>query len=121
MAQQLVLFDYIFLHRDNPVVRPFFEWASSGTLIADAMKDGDIPALAGVVARWEGEDSADLAAQWMQAQPDGTLGTARLRVVPAGLMTLVRLDRATPKQIASDPGTNAAYKFLGKKRALAPR
>lgn len=118
IAQQLVLFDYIFLHRDNPVVRPFFEWASSGTLIADTMKEGDIPALAGIVARWEGEDSADLAAHWMQAQPEGTLVLRDSEAIPAGLLTLVRLDRATSNQIEADPGTNAASKFLHKAAPL---
>ncbi len=118
VAQQLVLFDYIFLHRDNPVVRPFFEWASSGTMIADTMKESDIPSLAGIVARWEGEDAADLAAMWMQAQPENTLVLRDTETIPAGLMTMVRLDRATPKQIASDPGTQVAMKFLNKNAPL---
>lgn len=117
-AQQLVLFDYIFLHRDNPVVRPFFEWASSGTLIADQMKESDIPSLAGIVARWEGEDSADLAAAWMQAQPEGTLVLRDTESIPAGLMTMVRLERATPKQIAGDPGTQASMKYLNRHAPL---
>jgi hypothetical protein len=118
VAQQLVLFDYIFLHRDNPVVRPFFEWASNGTMIADVMKEGDIPSLAGIVARWEGEDSADIAATWMQAQPEGTFVLRDSETIPAGLMTLVRLDRATPKQITNDPGTHAAMRFLNKNAPL---
>ncbi|MCC7160943.1 MAG: AAA family ATPase [Anaerolineae bacterium] len=118
VAQQLVLFDYIFLHRDNPVVRPFFEWASGGTLLADQIKIAEIPALAGIVARWEGEDSADLAAGWMQAQPEGTLVLRDSETVPAGLMTMVRLDRATAKQIAADPGTRASMKYLNKHAPL---
>lgn len=120
IAQQLVLFDYIFLHRDNPMVRPFFEWATSGTLLADAMKESDIPSLAGIVARWEGEDSADLAAEWMRAQPESTLVLRDTETIPAGLLTMVRLDRATPKQIAQDPGTHAAMEFLNKHAPLRP-
>jgi hypothetical protein len=119
-AQQLVLFDYIFLHRDNPVVRPFFEWATSGTMTADAMKEADIPALAGIVARYEGEDSADIAARWMQTQPEGTLVLRDAETIPAGLLTMVRLDRATAREIAADPGTNAAFKFLHKRAPLRP-
>ena len=118
IAQQLVLFDYIFLHRDNPVVRPFFEWATSGTLLADAMKESDIPNLAGIVARWEGEDAADIAASWMQTQPDNTLVLRDTETIPAGLLTMVRLDRATPKQIADDPATRAAMQFLNQHAPL---
>jgi hypothetical protein len=28
--QQRVLFDYVFLHRDNPTIRPFLEWQEAG-------------------------------------------------------------------------------------------
>lgn len=120
IAQQRILFDYIFLHRDNPVVRPFFEWASSGTMTADLIKASDIPNLAGIVARYEGEDSADLAAQWMQAQPEGTLVLRDSETIPAGLMTLVRLDRATAEQIAADPGTHQPMQFLNRHAPLRP-
>jgi len=30
LAQQRTMFDYIFLHRDSPVVRPFVDWQTSG-------------------------------------------------------------------------------------------
>lgn len=120
VAQQLILFDYIFLHRDNPVVRPFFEWATSGTLVADVMRESDIPNLAGIVARWEGEDAADIAASWMHAQPDGTLVLRDSEIIPAGLMTMVRLDHANAKQIGNDPATSAALKFLHKNAPLRP-
>src|SRR5581483_2152747 len=120
IAQQRILFDYIFLHRDNPIVRPFFEWATSGTLTADVMKESDIPALAGIVARYEGEDSADIAARWMQVQPEGTLVLRDSETIPAGMMTMVRLDRASQKEIAGDPGTHAAEKFLNKHAPLRP-
>ncbi len=120
IAQQHILFDYIFLHRDNPVVRPFFEWATSGTMTADVMKESDIPALAGIVARYEGEDAADLAAQWMQAQPEGTLVLRDSESIPAGMLTMVRLDRAAPKQVAADPGTHLPMKYLNKHAPLRP-
>jgi energy-coupling factor transporter ATP-binding protein EcfA2 len=120
IAQQLVLFDYIFLHRDNPVVRPFFEWQTSGTLTADGMRETDSPAIAGIVARHEGEDSADIAAHWMKLQPENTLVLRDSETIPAGLMTMVRLDRAAPKEIAADPGTQAASKFLNKRAPLRP-
>ncbi|MBI4672094.1 MAG: AAA family ATPase [Chloroflexi bacterium] len=120
IAQQRILFDYIFLHRDNPVVRPFFEWASSGTLATDVLKLSDIPALAGIVARYEGEDAADLAAQWMQTQPEGFLVLRDSEIIPAGLLASVRLDRASPQQIQADPGTANAVEFLNRHAPLRP-
>ena len=35
IEQQRLLFDYIFLHRDNPAVRPFLEWQTSGSETAE--------------------------------------------------------------------------------------
>lgn len=120
VAQQRILFDYIFLHRDNPIVRPFFEWASSGTLATDMLKAGDIPALAGIVARYEGEDAADLAAQWMQQQPEAFLVLRDSEIIPAGLLASLRLDRATPEQIRADPATARAVEFLNRHAPLRP-
>jgi hypothetical protein len=40
--QQRILFDLIFLHRDNAVVRPFYDWqGSGGTVVADILRPGD--------------------------------------------------------------------------------
>lgn len=41
LAQQVVLFDYVYLHRDNPMVWPFFEWKQSGTVFTDRLQAGD--------------------------------------------------------------------------------
>ncbi|MEW5989685.1 MAG: AAA family ATPase, partial [Chloroflexota bacterium] len=49
--QQRLLSDYIFLHRDNPAVRPYFEWQESGRVFTDALQPGDWPALLEMVTR----------------------------------------------------------------------
>jgi hypothetical protein len=120
LPQQRVLFDYIFLHRDNPVVRPFFEWQSSATFIPDVLKATDVPMLAGIVARHEGEESADLAAQWMQADPQGTLVLREPEGAAAGLLSMVRLEQARADQIAADPATVAASRYLDAHAPLRP-
>ena len=48
--QQLALFDFVYLHRDNPVVRPFFEWQAGGRSVPDRLRQDDIPALVSMVA-----------------------------------------------------------------------
>src|SRR3712207_1351301 len=39
--QQRVLFDYVYLHRDNPTIRPFLEWQEAGVTLPGAMREGD--------------------------------------------------------------------------------
>ena len=70
--QQRVLFDYIYLHRDNAVIRPFLEWQEAGTAAPEAMREGDEPALRAMVEAHEGPESARLAAYWFERQPGGS-------------------------------------------------
>jgi energy-coupling factor transporter ATP-binding protein EcfA2 len=111
-AQQRLLFDYIFLHRDNPVVRPFFEWQASGDVLTDAMRDSDVPALTAMVARYEGEASACLATCWFTQQPERVLVFREREGQPAGFLAMVALHRAYPDCISADPGVQAAWHYL---------
>src|SRR5262245_29941472 len=58
--QDRLLFDFLFLHRDNPAIRPLFEsieWGESGGVFTDVARHSDVPAIVGMVAQHEGEDS----------------------------------------------------------------
>jgi energy-coupling factor transporter ATP-binding protein EcfA2 len=110
-SQEQVLYDYIFLHRDNAVIRPFFEWQES-TLHTDASREGDWPALAGMVAKHEGEASAQLAMYWFRRQPEGLIVFRDAERRPAAFMLLLALDKASAGDIQSDPATLAAWRYL---------
>jgi energy-coupling factor transporter ATP-binding protein EcfA2 len=119
-AQQRGLFDYIFLHRDNPVVRPFFEWQASGNVLTDAMRDSDVPALTAMVARHEGEASACLATCWFTRQPERVLVFREREGQPAGFLAMVALHQAYPECISADPATQAAWRYLQDHAPLRP-
>lgn len=55
--QRRVLFDLLYLHRSNAVVRPFFDWQETGSFWVDLANENDIPALQGMVFRHEGDES----------------------------------------------------------------
>jgi hypothetical protein len=119
-AQQRVLFDYIFLHRASPVVRPFFEWQASGNVLTDAMRDSDVPALTAMVARYEGEASACLATCWFTQQPERVLVFREREGQPAGFLAMVALHQAYPECISADPATQAAWRYLQDHAPLRP-
>jgi energy-coupling factor transporter ATP-binding protein EcfA2 len=119
-AQRRVLFDYIFLHRDNPVVRPFFEWQASGNMLTDAMRDSDVPALTAMVARHEGETSARLATCWFTRQPERVLVFREREGQPAGFLAMVALHQAYPECIGTDPGVQAVWRYLQGHAPLRP-
>ncbi|HBY98720.1 MAG: hypothetical protein M5U01_38735 [Ardenticatenaceae bacterium] len=118
--QQRILSDYIFLHRDNPVVRPYFEWQGSSGALADTLRPGDEPALLRMVAQHEGEGSARLAAHWIARQPGGVSVFRQGLQPPAGLLVMVGLQQATAEELNNDPATQAAWHYLRRHAPLRP-
>ncbi len=118
--QQRVLFDYIFLHRNNLVVRPFFEWQGSGGGTADTLRAGDEIALAAMVAQHEGKESADLAVHWMARQPQGVLVLRQAEPLPVGWLMAVALHQANSDDLTLDPAAKAAWEYLQCDAPLRP-
>jgi hypothetical protein len=112
LEQQRVLFDYVFLHRDNPIMRPFLEWQETGTAVPDGLRDGDRDALIATVARHEGAESARLAAWWFDRQPGGVTVYRDERGWPSCFVLGVQLARTTPDDRDADPAIAAAWRYL---------
>ncbi len=118
--QQHLLFDLVFLHRDNPAVRPFFEWAEGGSILPDVMREEDRAALLAMVARHEGEASAQTTARWCEHQPEGFLVFRDADQQPIGFMALLALERVAPADLEEDPATRATWRYLRGHAALRP-
>lgn len=111
-AQQRLLFDYIFLHRDNPVVRPFFEWQTGSSLLAEAMRDEDVPVLLAMVEQHEGKESAHLAAHWFESQPQGVVIVRDSEGKAAGFLAMVTLSAQTTNSVTADPAVRNTWRYL---------
>jgi hypothetical protein len=119
-VQHRVLLDYIYLHRDNPLVRPYFEWQAGGSVIADALQPADLPVLTNIVQKHEGPDSARLASYWFSRQPDTVIVMRDNKRQPVGFVMMLALHRTTPDDIAFDPAVRAARNYLQNNTALRP-
>ncbi len=117
--QQRILFDYIFLHRDNPIMRAMFEWQASG-IWADGLRAGERDILLEMIAAHEGASSAQLAAHWLDRQPEGVSVYRDERGNVIGIFFIVELQRATPAEIEADPATRAAWNYLKQRAPLRP-
>ncbi len=111
-VQQHVLFDYVFLHRNNPVVRPFMNWRETGTLLPGPARPDELQSLVEIVKRHEGAEAAAHAARWFAAQPRGVLVLRDAAGQAAGFLAMVSLSRATAEQRNLDPATRAAWQYL---------
>ncbi len=111
-SQPRILTDYIYLHRDNPLVKPFFEWQTGGNILADVMQPGDVPLLTQMVHQLEGAESARLASYWFARQPDGVLVMRDGKRQPLGFVMLLALHHTTADDVAVDPAVRAAKAYL---------
>lgn len=117
-TQQRLLMDYVYLHRDNAVLRPFYRWQDSGTMFADLPHPADRRTLVDVVAGYEGQESADLAGYWLDRQPQGVLAlhcaTGALGEASAllGFMVMVRMHAGNVAEMQRDEATAAALAYL---------
>ena len=119
-AQQRIVFDYIFLHRDNPVVRPFVDWQTSGSLITDSLRDSDAEAIQRIVAHHEGESAATIAAHWLRRQPQGILVFRDHEKQPAGFMSLINLSQIDSTDGQADPAAQTVRAYLDRHAPLRP-
>lgn len=118
--QRQVLSDYIFLHRDNPMIRPYFEWQSTGTVFTDHFRPEDKEAVLEMVAQHEGATAKAIAAHWLARQPHSMVMLRQADGVPQGVLMMVSLDKTNEADRALDPGTAAAWHYLAQYAPLRP-
>jgi hypothetical protein len=118
--QQRVLFDYIFLHRDNPTIRPFLEWQEAGTTLPEAMHERDKPALEAMVEEHEGPESARLAAYWFERQPKSVAIYRDLEQRPTGFVMKLALHETGAEERSTDPAVQTAWQYLRQHAPLRP-
>jgi hypothetical protein len=118
--QQRVLFDYVFLHRDNPMIRPFLEWQETGAALPEVMQNSDKPALEAMVAEHEGAESARFAAYWLERQPESVVIYRDIEQKPAGFVMKLALHKTSTEDRSMDPAVGAAWQYLERHAPLRP-
>lgn len=120
LDQQRVLFDYVFLHRDSPLMRPYLEWQETGTTMPDSLRTGDLDLLRAMVLEHEGPESAGWLDFWAERQPGGVVVYRDPEGQPSGVLVRVALDSAEPADREQDPATSRAWRYLERQAALRP-
>ena len=118
LAQQRLMLDTVFLHRDNTVIRSFFDWQTTGSMIPYSLEAGDIPALVQMVALHEGTDSAELAKHWFQKYPQNVTVWRDLETNPLGFLLSLPLHELNDEDSQIDLAVKSTRGFLEKHAPL---
>lgn len=118
--QRRVLSDYIYLHRDNPAVRSYFEWQETGTVFTDSYRPEDQAVILEMVNRHEGAESAALAALWLQHSPEAFTIVRRATGDIEGFATCLQLEKLTAENRRQDPAVERAWEYLDHRAPLRP-
>jgi len=119
-TQQRLLLDYIYLHRGNAVVRPYFEWRTSGSMLTDGMRLADLPTRLAMVAEHEGRKFARLADFWFTNQPESVLIIGNSQGEAIGFLMALDLRPAGPADLDADPALRRGKRYLDLHAPLRP-
>ena len=112
------LLDLVYLHRDNAVVRPYFEWQASGSTLVDELQKSDVEPLQEMVSRHEGDRSARYASHWLDRQPGSVLVIRDSEGNPAGFLMMLDLEGAQQENDLGDPAVNTSVDYLNSRSPL---
>ncbi len=116
--QQRLLLDYIYLHRDNPFIKPYFEWKTGGNIITDTMKPQDVGILKAMVAELEGSESAKLASYWLSRQPENVVVMRDAKLKAIGFFMMLALHQTSSNDYEIDPAVKSTMSFLREQAPL---
>jgi hypothetical protein len=118
--QQRAYFDLLYLSRNSPLMRPYYDWQAMGTAYAEPATPDDFPAILAMVRRHEGEASARVAAYWLARRPHAFLAVRGAGPQLAGVLVNLLLDEAEAEDGAADPAVAAAWRFVRRHGPLRP-
>ena len=112
LEQQAILYDYVFLHRDNPMVRPFYEWQGTGATLPDRMRKEEYQSLLEIVQTHEGHESVALMRYWIERQPQSVLVIRGSEQQVLGFALFLALQGMSSEDAQPDPAIRAAWAYL---------
>jgi AAA ATPase domain len=118
-TQQRAIFDLKFLFRGARIASSPVDWSSWGAYYPDRVDPAEHDAVLDLVSRWEGDESARIAGRWLDRQPDGFSVIRHHDGRLIGVLATVDLTRASPSDLAADPGARAAWEYAH--RCAPPR
>ena len=110
--QQQTLIDFVYLHRDNPLIQPFFDWQMMSAYSMSPMQADEYPAIKDMILRHEGETSATIAKYWLSRKPQGVLVCRDPHGAVAGFMMMLPLHEIAEEGVPFDPAVASCWRYI---------
>lgn len=108
--QQRAIFDEKFVFRNLPSVLSPVEWDAWGERYPEPARSGDRDVILALVEAAEGAESAAIAGQWWELQPEGFFVVRGDDGDVRGVLGMVTLTDG-PGELGFDPGASAAWDY----------
>jgi len=118
LAQQRLMLDTVFLHRENAVIRSFFDWQTTGSMIPYPLEKSDVPALEKMDANHEGKQAAKVAAHWFEKYPQNVTVWRDLEGLPLGFVLSLPLHEMGEEDEKFDPAVKSTRGYLANSAPL---
>jgi len=110
--QHQALWALLFVTRNHPSMRSFYDWSSLGEIYGEPARPADRDAIIAMVARHEGPESARIAAYWWSRQPQAFTAMRYLSGELAGFVANIVLQEIDEDAAAADPAMNPLRRFI---------
>jgi hypothetical protein len=120
LQQQQAFFDLLFLHRNNPFMKPVYDWKALGTAYAEPAGPDDFPIILDLIRQHESEESARIAEYWMSRQPESFIVIRTLGGDMVGFACGLTLQEFTPEDLNADPAVRATRDYVQRFGPLRP-
>ena len=110
--RQTAFSDLLFLHRDNPIMQPLYQWDMLGQAAPRPAAREDHGLLAEMVGRHQGSASTDILRHWMHRQPSGFSLFRNPAGEIIGFICMLQIATATQEDCSVDPAIAAAMSYV---------
>src|SRR5690606_18304392 len=110
--RQRAALDLLYMHRHQPLMRPYLQWKAMGTTYLEPASARDHDAILDLVRRHEGEGSARIAGHWLRRSPDAFLVVRGSGSAPEGFLANLVLHEVGEDDQRVDPALQAIWTYV---------
>lgn len=114
------LYGLMFLHRNNPTWRSFAPTGQAMTEYIEPATPADAGTIVEIVQQHEGVRSAEIAARWLELQPEAFLLLRDVHAEISGLIVRLALEGLAREAVAFDPVAVAVLEMMERHGPLRP-